>query len=290
MPLNEAYSVQEPFADYITGEGVNCSRLKLMSWSPAHYNAFRDRTDTDALRMGRLVHLCVLENELFRERTTVWQGGMTKATKAKPARPTMNKQSLAYKEFAAECAANGVEVIDESDLRLCENIHRAVRTHPMASMYLSEGEAELSIYWTHPFGPKCKSRIDFLGETICDLKTVRDLRSHKFGRSCHDYQYHVQAAFYQDAVEQLTGEKRPYMIIGVEKFSPFDVVCFRMPDEALALGRQIYTEWLRKVIECDASGHWPGICDTEDVVELPSYAYTDLDDGKAFIDGVEVAI
>ena len=280
---------QDLFSDYRNAEGVNKSWLELMETSPLHFKENAPRPFSQAFDIGRLIHLCVLERDLFVSSTVVWEGGKTKPTKKDPeGRPTMNKNSQAYKDFAADAEANGKIVVDSDDIWICNRIRDAVYNHPVARNLLDVGKRETSIYWTHPLGVKMKSRIDHMGPTTVDLKSARDLTPRKFNRSILDYGYHTQGAMYSDAVEAETGEKRPYSIIAAEKVPPFDVVVYELDDMILDLGRQTYTRWLERYVECMMHDTWPGIGADPIKAELPAWAFDQMEDGTIYVDGVAV--
>lgn len=282
-------SKQDTFAEYRKEPGLNKSWLDRMGTSPLHFKVNPQREDTPALDIGRLIHLCTLEHELFLDSVVVWGGGRTKPTKALPeGRPTWNKNSSDYKDFHETQTAAGKTVVEASDIVLCERIRTSVLKHPVASKLFDVGQSETSIYWTHPLGVDCKSRIDFMGATTVDLKSARDLTPDAFNRAILNYGYHIQAAFYADAVEALTGEKRPYSIVAVEKCEPFDVVVYELDDMILDLGRQTYTRWIERYVECLETDSWPGIGPEAIKAELPPYAYHDFDDVNIFVDGKEV--
>lgn len=287
-----AVARQEPFQDYCNEDALNRGWLEKMDTSALHFKENTPKPLTAALDIGRLIHMCSLQTELFHDLAVVWSGGRTKPTKALPeGRPTWNKNSADYKDFKETQEAAGKIVMDAEDIVLCNKVREAVHGHKVAGELLREGDRELSIYWDHPiYGVRCKSLIDHMGATTCDLKSSRDIRPHKFNRSILEYGYDVQGAFYTDAVKALTGETRPYAIIAVEKSPPFDVVVYDLDDAILSLGRQKYTRWLERYLECMESGEWPGIEPDRIKAELPEYAYNEFDDGKVFLDGMEVAI
>lgn len=277
------------FEEYRLAPGLNHTLLSEMDTSALACKTNAGKPSTLALRLGRLNHLCTLERDLFEESAVVWPGGMTRPKSGEP-RPTMNKNSLDFKEFKAEQElVPGRVVVDQSDIDLCERIRIAILTHPTASQYLSETRNELSIYWKHRFGIGCKSRIDALGATrILDLKFLRDLRPHKVNRAIIEYHYDSQAAYYSDAVFALTGERRPYYIIAAEKKQPFDVVVFEMDDEVLRLGRSKYERWMTSYIKCIESGIWPGISDTPVKVEIPQWHYEEELTKAISLEGMEI--
>lgn len=281
-----AIAKQDTFAEYRAAEGVNNSWLAEMSKSALHFSTYPERTrkDTPALRIGRPIHTAVLEPELFDAVTTVWEGGLTLDGK-----PTTNKNSNAFKEFAAQAAADGRQVLDPDEVWLCRRIRRAVCEHPEAMGLLAKSETEMSIYWDHPVGIRCKSRLDvFYGGGHCaDLKTALDITPDAFAKAAYRYGYHVQAAMYQDAAFALTGNVLPYFIIAVEKVEPLDVAVYELPDAILDIGRAKYCRNLRKVKSCRESGIWPGVGGDVQTLEFPNWAF----DEEEVLDwtGVEAA-
>lgn len=280
--------IRIPFAEYCKREGLNNSSLKHMDISPKHYHArdLRPHKDTAATKIGRPIHTAVLEPELFDSGVTVWKGGHTKDGK-----PTTSKNSTEYKSIAALAAMSGKEILDAKQVAICHRVAEAVSLHDDASRILSGGQAEMSIFWDHPLGFKCKSRIDYLRpDLFADLKSAVDITPEGFGRAAHKFGYVRQGAFYQDAVRAATGLLLPFYIVAVEKCEPFDVAVYEVPDELLGQGRNQYQDHLVQILRCTESGIWPGVCPTTQTLELPAWAYNELDDATIVIDGERIAV
>ena len=86
------------------------------------------------------------------------------------------------------------------------------------------------------FGYDWKIKIDAFheGKCIVDLKCMRDFEprfAEGMGRVdfCTCFGYDYQAAVYQAIVEDVTGEKLPFVIAGVTKQDPADIGLFRIP-------------------------------------------------------------
>ena len=284
--MTSAYAKIIPFSEYLADPSVNNGWLKKMGKSAKAFEANTPMADTPALRIGRPIHTAILEPEHFFDAVTVWGGGM----KADGVTPTTSKNSKAYKEFLLEAKNLGLEVIDPDEYHLCQDLAGVVSSHPLAKQYLSGGQAEQSIFWTHPvFGMKCKIRVDMLhSDKFVDLKSTVDVGLESFGRSANKYEYHVQGAFYQDGIQALTGKKLPFFIVAIEKVRPFDLVVYEVPDAALELGRSIYEDRLLKVKQCRESGYWPGVSEGLATLELPDYAFTQQLDAAVSWEGIEV--
>jgi exodeoxyribonuclease VIII len=247
---------------------VNFSTLKAMLRSPAHYRhaAQTPREDTAGLRLGRAVHLAVLQPELFESEVAVW--------------PAENgrRWGRAWDAFREEHPDR--TILTETEAAECVALAAAVRGHPLASALLSGGQAEASAQWTDAAtGIDCKGLLDYVGPGgIVDLKTTRDASLSGFGRECWRYSYHLQAAFYVDGwAESHGGERLPFSMVAVEKEPPHVVVVYRVPEDVLDLGRQEIAGLLESVKRCRAEKRWPGYADAAVDLELPRWAIGDDD-------------
>jgi hypothetical protein len=248
---------------------VNFSTLKLMGKSPAHY---RDRIqnppgpDSDAMRLGRATHLAVLEPQRFRDEVVQWTGG--------------RRAGAEWTAFAA--AHRHQEILTAPEWERCLAVQASVRASDSASRYLLQGQAEQTILWSHRREAivdfpevhfACKGRLDWIGlDAIVDLKTSRDASPEAFSRSCWQFAYHAQAAFYADGLSTATGKRLPVVVIAVETTAPFVVQAYRVPDEVLEVGRETYRDWLDRLDLCRRENRWPGYADAEMSLSLPRWA------------------
>lgn len=262
------------FGEYREAPGENLSRLKLLEDSPRKYMV-NPRKDTSALGIGRAIHTAVLEPDLFESEYVTWHGG--------------RRGTKAYKEF--EAASDGREILSADERYICDRVADAVTSHDVANAYFDDGAPEQAVFWTHPLGVECKSRIDWLREDcIIDLKSARDVSKHGFARSAASFDYAAQCAFYHDAAKAVDGRDRKVILLAVEKEEPFDVVPYVVPEEAIVAGRRRYTDWLLLLMKCRAADHWPGVSETETDLHLPAWYFDEMDDAKLVIGGVEVAV
>jgi hypothetical protein len=253
---------------------VNFSTLKLMAKSPAHY---RERIqnppgpDSDAMRLGRATHLAVLEPDKFRSEVVQWTEG--------------RRAGKAWEAFAAEHAHH--EILTPPEWETCLAIQRAVRASDSASRYLLKGSAEQTVLWeqtsvTEGFPEarhRCKGRLDWIApDALVDLKTTRDASPEAFGRSCFNFSYHAQAAFYSDGYEMATGYQLPFVVVAVETSAPFTVQAYRVPEEVIDMGRELYWSWLDRLDLCRRENRWPGYGDGELPLTLPHWAMKRDDD------------
>lgn len=248
---------------------VSSSALKtLIKRSPAHARAELDepKRETPALLLGRAVHTRVLEPGTFANRYAI--------------EPTKwDRRRKADKEEAAvfESKHAGKTIISQADGELVERIAEAVEVHPIARHAVRGGQAELSGYFEDlDTGIRCRIRPDYLRTAdgiMTDLKTAADAGPDAFQRAIHTFGYHIQAAMYSAGFETITGEPlQDFLFVTVEKASPFAVAVYRLDEEALAIGRQLYRRALRTWAECLSSGHWPAYSDRIESITLPVWA------------------
>lgn len=168
------------------------------------------------------------------------------------------KHSAKCKEF--EEANPGKVCVKESD-ELCRWIH-AIRMHKAArSLLEADCTYQATIAWHDTeFGVNRRSRFDCLhkdGALIIDLKTTgTDASPRQCASECAKWGYHRQAAFYQDAVEAMYGERVPFVFIFVAKEPPYRVETFELDDEFLRIGRDQNAKGLRTYAKCLKSGVW----------------------------------
>lgn len=247
---------------------VNWSSLKHMARSPLHYRHALDaeeRPDTAALKLGRAVHVAVLEPELFASLYVVWEGG--------------RRAGKAWDAFVEENAAT--EILTQCEYDQCVAIQRAVRRHPIAAELLSGGRSEVTLQWDHRIPAAgdmpeivtpCKGRADYVGAALVDLKTTRDASPDAFGREAWRLQYHAQLAFYHDGLKAMGRGSLPVRIVAIEKEPPYAVAIYVVTDYLLEVGRQEYTALLSSLDWWRSRGCWPAYSDGEMELTLPRWA------------------
>ena len=257
--------------EYSALPGVNFSTLKYMDKSPAHYlYALKNpKADTAAMRLGRAVHMAILEPERFELEAARYDG---------------DRRGKAWTEFQA--AHEGLEILRADEYDECLSMSRAVRGNPSANLLLTNLiDTEAPIQWTHQGlegAIACKGRLDGVsivdGRTIVDIKTTRDASLEGFCRLSFAARYHAQAAMYCDGYGD-SGNGRPhYSIIAVESEPPYDVVVYRLPQTVIDAGRELYWLWLDRLQQCQRRGEWPGYARGEVELQLPRWGANNLSD------------
>lgn len=256
---------------YHASSGISKSGLAiLVEKTPLHYwAAYLDpdrepRVETKAFKIGAAGHKLILEPEDFDNEYAVLPQAIDAlhgATKIK-------------KEYIEKLENKGLTDLKISEYKdICKMAQR-VKDHPEAGVLLSSGKAEQSFYWIDPdTGVLCKCRPDYWIPDIVipDYKTTKDARDDKFSRSCADFTYHIQAAFYSDGVAALTGEQLNMPFIAQEKESPYALNVFWIDPPDVSMGRDQYKRALDIYAECVENDNWPGYKPTIRTISLPRY-------------------
>lgn len=257
--------------DYHRSAGISCTGLKKIAKSPALFKV-GGGGQTAAMAMGSAVHAAILEPELFASQYVTLAKGK-------------DRRSSEYKGLVEAHGESNVLV--SADAYQIGAMQDAVKANPKARQWLYEepGRNELSVYAKDPeTGIAVRCRFDRLLDRgfSPDLKTTTDASIDGFSRIIDKFGYAFQAAFYLDVYRWATGETLDgFGFIAVEKTAPYHVMCYRLGDESIQIGRSQYREALIKYAECLDSGIWPGYdgCDDENVIELPYYAFNKFEEG-----------
>lgn len=254
------------YGEYDQIDAIRWSCLKEMRRSPKHYKWRLDHPlpDTDSLRLGRAVHVAVLEPDRFPLEVAVFAGAVRRG-----------------KEWQAFAEVNAKRTILKADeYAMCLAIRDSVRSHPVAKHLLTEGESEKSIAWTDPrTGLRCKGRLDWLNSMLVDLKTDARLNPRRFPTTVAKYGYASQLALYREGLRALGMDGPPVKILAVESVPPYDVGVFSLGENELWAGEEEVHGLLDRVVECTAKNAWPGMFgDGETELTLPAWAFPPEDD------------
>lgn len=232
------YILDCPDAKYREFPGLNGSVLKQRTPCEMLY-AMTHKKETSDLTLGTLLHWAVLEQWKFQN----WQQYMVES-------PTKGLDTKAAEETRK---ANPDKLVITEELvnqaRLCMD---AVRANDRAMAWLDgldpdHGQAPKSpvtreatgIVWDGKHNVWRKIRVDLLPathRTIIDVKTTSGALSQWF-KECLKFGYFEQAAYYLDTHFLLTGERREWRWIVVNKKAPFMCRVFHLtslrPNDAL---------------------------------------------------------
>ncbi len=176
-------------------------------------------------------------------------------------------------QWAEDQRAAGLVPVSPADIAKVDAMAEAVLAHPIAKGLLeAPGDRELSVF-TEIDGVPTRARLDALtGGIGIDLKTTRkNADANSFGREAADLSYHVQQAWYWQALAAAGVALERFLFIVVEKEPPYlvgvnelDIIFQQMGDTGAAEARTRY----RHGIE---TGEWPGYSDDIELSSPPAW-------------------
>lgn len=296
----------KPFADgfyfgvderlYREDPAVAISDLKEMALSPMHFwsKRFGDYRPerTGAQVVGTLVHLAVLEPDVFRSSViTVPDDAPKKPTAAQRGAKKPSDATIEAIEWWDDWERKnaGATVVAKDELARIAAIANCVRSHPDAASLLDGSRTETGMFLTRQFGDKFlrvkgKLDVDARGDVLADIKTVDRgyANPYDFGKSIRKWAYHQQAAHYIDTYNALLRKfhkdefeepalKKRWVFIVVEKEPPYAVATMELDPGDIDYGRELNDERFKRVAECMDRDEWPCMPTERQSVKMPRF-------------------
>lgn len=244
------------FDDYLKSDGLSYSQLKYLVKCPKNFKYFvldaNEKTDTEAMKIGRAFHTLVLEPHLFEKQYYI-------ANKIRRAGQAWDEMQI---------TAGNRDIIWTEDYNELNYMNQSIKKHPYASKLLTDSVNEVSIFWEHKVSDDtkllCRSRIDAIKNitnqtALIDIKTTLDISEKAFIKTIFNFKYHMQAAFYLDAYKYVNNKlPKSFIFIAIEKTAPYLCAIYVLPSngEAIELGRAEYRGLLKKYALCQSEELW----------------------------------
>ena len=272
--MNDRRHISEE--EYRSDQGVNKSTLWEMRKSPQHYkySLTHPTEDTPALKLGRAVHMAILQPEEFQKHYIL--------------APNIDRRTNAGKALWSDflLQAEGKEVLTADDYETVMAMYDAVYGNPekgiignQAAQNLLDGaETEVSLFWTDNItGIDCKCRLDAIkcvGDKtiVIDLKTATDAKTDSFMRDAIKLGYDVQEAHYVRGVRENGADdgKIEWYWLVIEKKPPYAINIIKSTDPFRDRGTWQLIDLMEKLKNCIDTDEWPGYGMNELV--LPEWA------------------
>lgn len=284
------------FATYSRWRAASNSQLQILRrQTPAHLLAWRTAPDPDtaATKLGRAIHVAILEPDSFDARYLV----AAQCTGIKKDKTPCSLTGIAltadgwrchhhvtHADLATFQQSVDFEVISPEDKARCLAARDAVWRSPSVSQLLkdAEGQMEVSLTWDHPVGIMAKARLDALPRgigAIVDLKKTRSAAQRDFESSIFNYGYHMQGAWYLDGAEANQIDVSHYIIIAQESEPPYLTAPYRLMEAAIDAGREENARLVQLYADCERTNVWPGFPDEIRDVTLPDWAWAQVGGG-----------
>lgn len=217
--------VIESNAKYHSHSGwISASGLKTIFKKSVFHHLNKQPFSSSSLTLGSAVHSALLEPENFNKEFYLI--------------PKIDRRTKEGKQKYAEefLAANGREIITPEDMTIIKAISEKHQKNDLSQHYCT-GQVEISHYGEMDEVP-IRVRPDVIGtDFISDVKTCQDNSPRAFRSDVYKYAYHLQAAFYSDA---LGFPVENFRFIAVETKYPYTVQVYALSDEMIEQGRNAY--------------------------------------------------
>ena len=187
-------------------------------------------------------------------------------------------RSKAARTERDEALAEGLTPLLEAEHAQAQAMRETLAGHPVAGPLFDRTDrvCEASLYWTDPTtGVDCRARPDWWSTDhalVVDLKTTsRSAAPGEFGRLAVQFSYHLQAAWYLEAVRAITGVEATFVHVVQETSPPYLVSVIQLDAEALQVGAEQADRARRLFAACQATGQWPGYPPNVHSAHLPGW-------------------
>jgi len=214
--------------EYHKSKYISASGLKSINNKSVYHFLNQKPFSNKALALGTVVHSAMLEHESFVNDYYVF--------------PNVDRRTIKGKQEYVKhvLASENKTLISESDVAIVKNVKEKLRFHDLAKEYC-EGKIELSYYGEMDSIP-IRVRPDVVGvDWISDVKTCQDNSPRAFKRDVYKWGYHLQAAFYSDA---LGFPAENFRFLAVEVKYPYTIEVYALSKEMIDYGRKAYLEAL----------------------------------------------
>ena len=141
----------------------------------------------------------------------------------------------------------------DSEIKNLNAMFERVMRFELLHTLLSRSATEVAHYWKdETTGLKCKAKFDLVvsDQNLVDFKTTSATNIEEFETQLQQHDYDRQTAFYLDGFKGTT-----FMVIGVQKFPPFNIYqkVFHIESDFVKKGRKKYQFLMQKLAEQNRS-------------------------------------
>jgi hypothetical protein len=216
--------------EYFEKDAVSATLLKaVIKQSPVHAEErMKSFLPTSNMKLGTAFHARVLEHERFDELVAI--------------SPSVDRRTKAGKEAHAKFleTVGDKTVITQDQFDLVDAMSLACFYHPEVVRLMKQCYATEFQSFFEFSGMECKAMIDMVDDegTIVDIKTTQDASPDAFMRQSANLLYHLQLAWYANAMGLKWDEVNAY-IIAVENTAPHGVAVYKFSQSSLLNGWEL---------------------------------------------------
>jgi hypothetical protein len=304
MLENGIYRGIEP-EDYFAHDAVSKSMLWAFARNPWKWKHHPQEYESSAMRWGSMVDCLALTPERFNDTYAVQPSTYETPGEEKP----WNRRAKfcrAWEEAHPGSRTPETYLAKPAEVKpwnknaaQCKAWHEANPTSVSEAEYDELAKAAGMLYGNEVFremaqdwdtqvavvgklagAADCKCLIDIVphkdgpyGNALVDLKTTGDLDSEEsVARTISRFGYHVQAAFYLDLWNWVSGEDRKeFWFVFQSNRAPYEVVAAPMDQRVIDYGRRWYAEAMLSYANCLKADLWPTPFDGLEAWTLPEF-------------------
>lgn len=221
----------------------------------------------ESFRFGTLVHMILLEPELFEK--SVHVSDLDQRTKEytsfKRELLGFDKKVTSFKTTShgsfVNVNGNEIFIVKSDEMTKLKSIKKAVEDHGRASLLLDECEKEISAIARDPetdfflsirADAVCRERGYFLDVKTCASLTKSEIESHVYR-----YKYHLQHAHYMHVGNLIDEQKYNYFyFLFIEKDAPHEIALVHLDPEGVQWSQVKYKSILNKIYEHQNKNDW----------------------------------
>lgn len=247
--------------NYHAHPAIGKSGLDLLSKSPAHFKYKERREPSRAMVIGSATHCAILEPGRFKSDYVIVPG-------------IDDRRAAAWKQAVAARGTDEFVLTGQEGDRIAAMAESVRGNYEARELLDAHGVAEASFFAKDPVtGVQVKCRPDWLtGMQVLDLKTTSDISDDGIGKSCVNYTYFMQEAFYRDVIQWATTDTvESFDFLFVESDAPHCSTLVTLPTDAVEYGRTLYRRYLNLYAECLSRDYWPGVPAGRHMAMLPGW-------------------
>ncbi len=274
------------YHDYgLSLNALRSGHLTHLKKSPAHLQQAlkKPQEETEALRLGKLIHSAFENPEKFRDSYVVEPEFIGKTLDGRDSKNS--KEAKLQKANWYSDLKPGTIVLTIEEVEMITGMLQAAADHRIAKNLLKHGVREVSGWVKDPgTGLILQFRPDFIQELgyPVDYKSTRDASTEGFGReifSEYGRFYILMAAHYSYCAKLLGLQKSDsFTFFAIEKTPPYGINIFALGEAQIDVGERWRRKLTKQYADCLASGKWP--CYEEKVINpaIPAYVSIPFED------------
>ncbi len=242
------------------------SLVTLMNSPKAFYEGHflgKQKAETNDMRIGRIIHMALLEGAKFRDRyrvEPVFQGYTQKGEL------TTNPNAKEVKEKKAAWHADlpaGTVVVTEEELEDLTGMIKGIYEHEQGRHVFTGGIPEMAGYYVDPrTGIKMKIMPDFRSEDlfmVTDFKTAVTTDRRLFGSKAFSFRYELRIWMYAYGISIIENKPMPknLFFMVTEKKWPYESAVFYVTEEQKIQAQYDYNKAMDKLKHCIDTNTWP---------------------------------